>query len=67
MDLAIQPGLGFGLGPGLGAGLRRRMGPAGAVSLLRRPLLRVLRGVGLEAPLSVEGVGLRAPKSELLL
>ena len=30
--------LGFGLGPGLRAGLRRQMGPAGAVSLLRGPL-----------------------------
>ena len=67
IDLAIQPGLGFGLCPGLRAGLRRRMGPAGVVSLLRRPLLRGLLGVGLEVPLSVEGAGVRAPTSELLL
>ena len=34
-----------------------------AITLLCRPLLRVLLGVGLEAPLSVEGVAVRAPTS----
>ena len=66
MDLAIHPGLGFGLGPRLRAGLRRRMGLTGAVNLLCRPLLTVLLGVGLEAPLSMEGAGVRAPTNELL-
>ena len=58
---AIEPGLGIGLGPGLWAGFRPSVGPTGVVSLLRRPLVRVLLAMGLEAPLSVEGAGVVAP------
>ena len=57
MDPAIQPKLRFGLGQGLRARLGCQMGLTGAASLLHRPLLRVLLGVGLEAPHSVDGAG----------
>ena len=63
MDLAIPAGVGFGFGLGLRARLPHRMGPGRAVSVLRRPLLRVLLGVWLEAPLSAEGDRVRAPKT----
>ena len=67
MDLEIQPGLGFGLGPGLRAGLRPKVGLTGAVSLLRRPLARVLLGMGLEPPVRLEGAGVGALAIELLI
>ena len=66
MDRAIQPRLAFRLGPGLRAGLRGQMGPARAVSLLRRRLLLLL-GVRLDAPLVVDGAAVRDAASELLL
>ena len=50
-----------------GAGLRPKVGPTGTVGLVRRPLVRVLLGMGLEAPLSVKGAGVGAPAIELLL
>ena len=67
MDMAIQPGLGFGLGPRLPTRLRRQMGRTGALGLLRRPLLRVLVGVGLEVFVSVERARVWAPASKILL
>ena len=43
------------------------MGPAGAVSLLHKPLMRVLLRVGLEAPNTVEGASVKSPATELLV
>ena len=67
MHLAIQHGLGLELSPGSKAGRPHRIGPAGAVSLLHRSLLRVVLGGGLEAPHTVERSRVRVLKSKLLL
>ena len=67
MDLEIQPRLGFRLGPRLRAGLRPKVGLTRAVTLLRRPLVRVILGMGVEPPLGVKGAEVGAPAIEHLL